>query len=84
MNPLVQNIKVRQILKSPYAEGLYRLNYNTIMSPVDMFISATDMQLIKNIHAKTDRLWFTMVYNQRMNSHMLKKQPEKRILVATR
>lgn len=61
MNPLVQNIKVRQILKSPHAEGLYRLNYNTIMSPVDMFIRATDMQLIKNIHAKTDHLWFTMV-----------------------
>lgn len=53
MNPLVQNIKVKQILKSPHAEGLYRLNYNTIMSPVDMFIRATDMQLIKNIHAKT-------------------------------
>lgn len=84
MNTFVQNIKVRQILKSPYAEGLYRLNYNTIMSPVDMYIKATDMQLIKNVHAKTDHLWFTMVYNQRMNSYMIKKQPEKRILVAIR
>lgn len=84
MNTLVQNIKVRKILKIPYGESLYRLNYNTIMSPMGMYIRATDMQLIKNIHAKTDRLWFTMVYNQRMNSYMLKKQPEKLILVATR
>ncbi|XP_076235764.1 uncharacterized protein LOC143180116 [Calliopsis andreniformis] len=42
------------ILKSPHAEGLYRLNYNTIISPVGMYIRGTDLQLIKNVHAKRD------------------------------
>ena len=40
------------ILKSPHAEGLYRLNYNTIISPVGMYIRGTDMQLIKNVRAR--------------------------------
>ncbi|XP_043601103.1 probable serine/threonine-protein kinase DDB_G0282963 isoform X2 [Bombus pyrosoma] len=61
MNTPVQNTKVRHILKSPHAEGLYRLNYNTIMSPVGMYIRGTDMQLIKNVHAKTDNLLLTPV-----------------------
>ena len=40
------------IVKSPHAKGLYRLNYNTIISPVGMYIRGTDMQLIKNVRAK--------------------------------
>lgn len=48
--------KTGNILKSPHAEGLYRLNYNTIISPVGMYIRGTDMQLIKNVRAKTDNL----------------------------
>lgn len=44
------------ILKSPHAEGLYRLNYNTIISPVGMYIRGTDMQLIKNVRAKKSGL----------------------------
>ncbi|XP_076642099.1 uncharacterized protein LOC143352937 [Halictus rubicundus] len=44
------------ILKSPHVKGLYRLNYNTIVSPVGMYIRGTDMQLIKNVRAKTDGL----------------------------
>ncbi|XP_078049311.1 uncharacterized protein LOC144476361 isoform X2 [Augochlora pura] len=47
------------ILKSPHAKGLYRLNYNTIVSPVGMYIRGTDMQLIKNVHAKTDDMLLT-------------------------
>lgn len=52
---------VKHIVKSPHAEGLYRLNYNTIISPVGMYIRGTDTQLIKNIHAKTDHLLLTPV-----------------------
>ncbi|XP_043798273.1 uncharacterized protein LOC122717866 isoform X2 [Apis laboriosa] len=52
---------VKHIVKSPHAEGLYRLNYNTIISPVGMYIRGTDTQLIKNIHAKTDQLLLTPV-----------------------
>ncbi|XP_076675978.1 uncharacterized protein LOC143373062 isoform X2 [Andrena cerasifolii] len=40
------------IVKSPHAKGLYRLNYNTIISPVGMYIRGTDMKLIKNVRAK--------------------------------
>ncbi|XP_031839709.1 uncharacterized protein LOC116430134 isoform X2 [Nomia melanderi] len=47
------------ILKSPHAKGLYRLNYNKIISPVGMYIRGTDMQLIKNVHAKPDDLLLT-------------------------
>ncbi|KAF3421127.1 hypothetical protein E2986_08722 [Frieseomelitta varia] len=61
MNSPVKDTKVRHILKSPHAEGLYRLNYNTIMSPVGMYIRGTDMQLIKNVRAKTDHLLLTPV-----------------------
>ena len=61
MNSPIKDTKVRHILKSPHAEGLYRLNYNTIMSPVGMYIRGTDMQLIKNVHAKTDHLLLTPV-----------------------
>lgn len=49
----------KHILKSPHAEGLYRLNYNTIISPVGMYIRGTDMQLLKNVRAKTTRLHVT-------------------------
>ncbi|XP_012339867.1 rhoGEF domain-containing protein gxcJ-like isoform X2 [Apis florea] len=52
---------VKHIVKSPHAEGLYRLNYNTIISPVGMYIRGTDTQLIKNVHAKTDHLLLTPV-----------------------
>ena len=51
-SPVQKNALGDNILKSPHAEGLYRLNYNTIISPVAMYISGTDMQLIKNVRAK--------------------------------
>ena len=51
-SPVRKNGLGDNILKSPHAEGLYRLNYNTIISPVAMYISGTDMQLIKNVRAK--------------------------------
>ena len=54
-----RNTTRNHILKSPHAEGLYRLNYNTIISPVGMYIRGTDMQLIKNVRAKTDDLLLT-------------------------
>ncbi|XP_017757047.1 PREDICTED: uncharacterized protein LOC108548545 [Eufriesea mexicana] len=61
MHSPVKHTKVRHILKSPHAEGLYRLNYNTVISPVGMYIRGTDMQLIKNVRAKTDNLLLTPV-----------------------
>lgn len=61
MHSPAKDTKVRHILKSPHAEGLYRLNYNTVISPVGMYIRGTDMQLIKNVHAKTDNLLLTPV-----------------------
>ncbi|XP_017790349.1 PREDICTED: uncharacterized protein LOC108572604 [Habropoda laboriosa] len=59
MHSPVENTAKYHILKSPHAKGLYRLNYNTIISPVGMYIKGTDMQLIKNVHAKKDRLLLT-------------------------
>ncbi|XP_076303433.1 uncharacterized protein LOC143221796 isoform X2 [Lasioglossum baleicum] len=44
----------KHIFKSPHATGLYRWNYNTVVSPVGMYIRGTDMQLIKNVRPKTD------------------------------
>ncbi|KZC07468.1 hypothetical protein WN55_08239 [Dufourea novaeangliae] len=61
MGSLPQNTVKEHILKSPHAKGLYRLNYNTVVSPVGMYIRGTDMQLIKNVRAKTDGLLLTPV-----------------------
>lgn len=73
----MKNTMESHILKSPHAEGLYRLNYNTIISPVGMYIRGTDMQLIKNVRAKRDDLLLTPV---RKN---LKKSPNKNLKQST-
>ncbi|XP_076760669.1 uncharacterized protein LOC143429107 [Xylocopa sonorina] len=57
------------ILKSPHLEGLYRSDYNTVVSPVGMYIRGTNMPLIKNVRPKTNRLFSTPV------KHSIKRSP---------
>ncbi|CAK9826069.1 hypothetical protein ANTRET_LOCUS3974 [Anthophora retusa] len=59
MNSPVENTARNHILESPHVKGLYRLNYNTVLSPIGMYIRGTDMQLIKNVRPKKDRLLLT-------------------------
>ncbi|XP_076619839.1 uncharacterized protein LOC143341102 [Colletes latitarsis] len=49
-----KDTKEENILKNSNARGLCKTNYNTVTSPIGMYIRGTDIQLVKNIRAKTD------------------------------
>ncbi|XP_076175490.1 uncharacterized protein LOC143150853 isoform X1 [Ptiloglossa arizonensis] len=61
MDSPIKDTREKNILESLHEKGPGRLNYDNIISPVGMYIRGTDMQLIKNVRAKTDGLLLTPV-----------------------
>lgn len=54
--------KLKELNGSPHARSIYRqmgLNYDSIVSPVGMYIRGTDPHLTKNLRPKTDEMLLT-------------------------
>ncbi|XP_043253074.1 uncharacterized protein LOC122397757 [Colletes gigas] len=73
-----KDTKEENISKNSHARGPRKTSYNTVTSPIGMYIRGTDMQLIKNIHAKTDDVSLQFVKrNDKASSNRNSKQTTK-------
>ena len=53
------NKESRRIMRSPHCPGLFRLGYDTVISPVGMYIRGTDVNLIQNVPEEKDEMLLT-------------------------
>lgn len=63
---------------SPHAKSIYRhmgLNYDTVISPVGMYIKGTNPQLIKNVRLKTNKMSLKRARKEHVKQN-LNQKPE--------